>query len=299
MKFWDYQDGFSTLKTRLGRKFTATVDQFYEKAIDIGIEAKDPFVFRHASLEHTWQKCQKPYYNIWPAIYPLFRTVKLDIPCSAIHAPYESILLRLPESSENNFLRFGKHSPRTILFGHQEVAASLKSKELARGLVMAVDFGETGTDGSTVYTLKLFPLRDDLTVDEAANVLPFHESWREGLQIPQHAMTELVRLCCCVCLLGEDPELITPDVLSKDRAAFQLANAEYKKVIVDRAKRRGKHGFHVGQSVEQSPHYRRAHLATVWTGKGRQVAKIVLRKGAVVHRNKLSQVPTGFRPEDA
>jgi len=40
--------------------------------------------------------------------------------------------------------------------------------------------------------------------------------------------------------------------------------------------------------------YRRLHPALVWTGHGRTVPRIVLRKGSVVHRDVLAQAPTGF-----
>jgi hypothetical protein len=42
------------------------------------------------------------------------------------------------------------------------------------------------------------------------------------------------------------------------------------------------------------PHYRRPHPALVWTGHGRAVPRIVMRKGTVVHREMLARVPTGF-----
>ncbi len=61
-----------------------------------------------------------------------------------------------------------------------------------------------------------------------------------------------------------------------------------------RARRRGKLGWNVGQRIEVMPHYRRPHPALVWTGHGRTVPRIVLRKGSVVHRDVLARVPTGF-----
>ena len=48
---------------------------------------------------------------------------------------------------------------------------------------------------------------------------------------------------------------------------------------VDRARRRGKLGWNVGARIEVMPHYRRPHPALVWTGPGRAVPRIVMRKG--------------------
>ena len=53
----------------------------------------------------------------------------------------------------------------------------------------------------------------------------------------------------------------------------------------------------VGQQIEVMPHYRRPHPALVWTGHGRAVPRIVMRKGSVVHREVLARVPTVFGGE--
>ena len=51
---------------------------------------------------------------------------------------------------------------------------------------------------------------------------------------------DCVRLCCSLCLLENDPSVIEPDVLSKDREKFEASgDAKY----VDKAHRRGKIGL--------------------------------------------------------
>ncbi len=42
--------------------------------------------------------------------------------------------------------------------------------------------------------------------------------------------------------------------------------------------------------MEVAPHYRRPHMALVWTGAGRAVPKVVPRRGSVVHREKVEKV---------
>jgi hypothetical protein len=39
-------------------------------------------------------------------------------------------------------------------------------------------------------------------------------------------------------------------------------------MYVDKAHRRGKVGWNVGRHIEVAPHYRRPHMALVWTGTG-------------------------------
>jgi hypothetical protein len=42
-----------------------------------------------------------------------------------------------------------------------------------------------------------------------------------GVQIPEPLMRDCIRLCCSVCLLENDPSIISPDVLSKERDGFE------------------------------------------------------------------------------
>ena len=112
-----------------------------------------------------------------------------------------------------------------------------------------------------------------------------------GVQIPDSLVTDCVRLCCSLCLLENDPSVIEPDVLSKDRAKYQESGDEK---YIAKAHRRGKVGWNVGRRVEVAPHYRRPHMTLVWTGRGRAVPKIVPRRGSVVHREKVEKIPSGF-----
>jgi hypothetical protein len=96
--------------------------------------------------------------------------------------------------------------------------------------------------------------------------------------------------CCSLCLLENDPSVIEPDVLSKDRMRFEASGDEK---YIDKAHRRGTVGWNVGRRMELAPHYRRRHMALVWTGSGR----VVPRRGRVVHREKVEKVPSGFGRE--
>ena len=79
-------------------------------------------------------------------------------------------------------------------------------------------------------------------------------------------------------------------MLAADRAAYErTGDGKY----VSKAKRRGKLGWNVGPGIEVIPHVRRPHPALVWTGKGRAVPKVVMRKGSIVHQRKVEQMPHG------
>jgi hypothetical protein len=142
-----------------------------------------------------------------------------------------------------------------------------------------------------IYTYRNFPRRSGLTVEQSLAGLGKGITADMGVQVPEDLITDCVRLCCSLCLLENDPSVIEPDVLSKDRDKFETSGDQK---YVDKAHRRGKVGWNVGRHIEVAPHYRRPHMALVWTGTGRAVPKIVPRKGSVVHRELVEKVPSGF-----
>jgi hypothetical protein len=108
-----------------------------------------------------------------------------------------------------------------------------------------------------------------------------------------------LRIALTVILLADDPSIITPDVLSADRDRYESETDEaWKQRAVDRAKRRGIVGWNIGADYEVCPHYRRPHFGIRHTGKGRTIPRIVPIKGAVVHRSRLTEVPTGYMLPD-
>jgi hypothetical protein len=161
------------------------------------------------------------------------------------------------------------------------------------GLSVLVDVGEVmGEFGVPVYTYRNFPRKSGLTVEKSLADLEAKGLFAEiGIVVPESLMMDCIRLCCSLCLLENDPEIISPDVLADDRAKFE-ASGEQK--YVDKAHRRGKVGWDVGKHIEVIPHFRRPHMTLVWTGSGRAVPKIVPRRGSIVHREAVEKLPSGF-----
>ncbi|MEJ7590125.1 MAG: hypothetical protein WKF77_01115 [Planctomycetaceae bacterium] len=85
-----------------------------------------------------------------------------------------------------------------------------------------------------------------------------------------------------------DDEFIVPDVLNRDKAKPITAER------VERAHKNGKVGWDIGRELDVNPHWRRPHSALMWTGKGRTVARIVIRKGSIVRRSAVTDIPTSF-----
>jgi len=132
---------------------------------------------------------------------------------------------------------------------------------------------------------QLVPVRQRryVVTDVAKSTLP-----EQVLRTSANGSQHLVSLS--LCLLDNDPSVIEPDVLSKDRTKFEETGDQK---YVDKAHRRDKVGWNVGRQIEVSPHYRRPHMMLAWTGPGRSVPKIVPRRGTIVHRQKVEKIPTG------
>jgi hypothetical protein len=146
-----------------------------------------------------------------------------------------------------------------------------------------------------IYTYRNFAKKPGLTVEQSLASLGKKGVFADiGIVIPDELVTDCVRLCCSLCLLENDPSVISPDVLADDRDKYEAGGDER---YVSKAHRRGKVGWNVGHRLEVVPHYRRPHMALVWTGHGRAVPKIVARRGSVVHREVVERVPNGFGRE--
>ncbi len=285
MDFWHYR----TLREacRDGRAAEAP-DAFYRRAFTDALKVGSGQFYGQLRNEQQWEQARKPYYNVWPSIVPMLTRLNLALDSALIRLPTPALCIRFPR--QNNPLTFdwkGEPVPiRCMLMGEINDG---------RGLSILIDIGEVVTDGRDpgipIYTYRNFRRRHGLSVEQAIGELGANELADLGVQVPDELVTDCVRLCCSLCLLENDPSVIEPDVLSKDRAKF---GASGDRKYVDKAHRRGKVGWNVGRRMEVVPHYRRPHMALVWTGRGRAVPKVVPRRGSVVHREKVEKVPSGF-----
>jgi len=111
------------------------------------------------------------------------------------------------------------------------------------------------------------------------------------------------KLAAFASMLHQGNDLITPVVLSKHQARYDVETDEAaKKWLEDKAAQIQGRGFSIGKELYAqslvSPHLRNAHMALFWTGPGRKVPKLLLRAGSVVTPKHLSRVPTGYLGEE-
>jgi hypothetical protein len=115
------------------------------------------------------------------------------------------------------------------------------------------------------------------------------------LVYPTWILHAVARIVCTLCLMADDPQVVEPVVLKDDEQKFERSG---DLSLVEKARRRGNYGWHVGRAIEVSPHVRAACPAALyWTGEGRKIPKIRFRRGSIVHRKKFASVPTGFLDE--
>jgi hypothetical protein len=260
---------------------------FYETALGGALAMQSAQFFFQLNNERDWEQARRPYYNVWPSIVPMLTRLDLDLDSALIQLPLPALCVRLPK----------QHNPLTFEWrGQPFQIRSMLMGDMGDGQAISVliDVGETMNNGMfdmPVYTYSNFPRREGLTVEQSLAGLGRNVLADIGVQVPHELITDCVRLCCSLCLLEHDPEIISPDVLRKDRDRFdQTGDQKY----VDKAHRRGKVGWDVGRHVEVAPHYRRPHMMLAWTGSGRAVPKIVPRRGSIVHRSKVEMVPSGW-----
>lgn len=255
--------------------------------------------FAVGSIE-TWRSARSPYYKVYPGIVKSLTSLSLDTELSKLKLEKMCLLIRFAEGKEvsvcggvvklNSILVVstgsdvllsevvevgGKHLMPSTLFVSAfsetiEVVASDTAKHTTRQMIEKVPQGE---------------MEKDLQVE--ADKFIIEEQARLSVMSTKIALT--------VILLANDPSVIEPDVLGKDRLRYESeTDEEWKVRAVERARRRGTVGWTVGRKYESCPHIRRPHFGLRYTGKGGTVPRIVPIKGSIVHRKKVTDVPTGY-----
>ena len=239
--------------------------------------------------ERDWEKARRPYYNMWPSIIPMLTRLNLDIDSDLIQLPLPALCIRFPKDAAKNPLKFEWKGDEVSRPLHHAGRDQRRHRPLGTG-------GHRGSHGRRRRAdlhLPQFPPQagPDRGAKSIAGLGKVGCFPRFGVQVPDSLIMDCIRLCCSLCLLENDPEIISPDVLADDRAKFE-ASGDQK--FVDKAHRRGKVGWDVGKHIEVIPHFRRPHMTLVWTGSGRAVPKIVPRRGSIVHREAVEKLPSGF-----
>jgi hypothetical protein len=299
--------------------FRRYVNSLEQLALDMSgkqLHEVDPFTPVLAELEHKWQESGRPYYNLWPSIIEPLCKLNLDADASLFTLPLDELLVRFPDSDANP-LRWSwggtEWQVRSVLCqnamlfdepgGTKWVDEPPSHK---RGIALWIDCGEPAELG-LVENVEAKPVsgaghmrrlmykhilcEEGHSIEWSFTQLPSHNTTDFGVQYPDEIVMNVARIVGTLCIMSGDEEIVEPIVLARDSEKFR--QTQDQKFIV-RAKQRGVFGFDVGKAIEVSPHVRSPHPALFWTGVGRKIPQIRFRRGSVVHRKKLGQLPTGY-----
>jgi len=252
MEFFDYRtafDGFGQQGARYApdaflKAVKRQLDQTQLSKVQKSVE-----ILRFDS-ESLWDELSRPYFKIWPEVIPLLTNVSIDVPANLLRLPFPAFVLRLP--TKNNPLIAPKgHQVQSILAIEQ---AEADEKPV---IVLWIDIGETEPQGSPMLHWSKLDCGLNRTIEEAFGGPMMPDL--PGIAISDQLKRDCLRLAVSICFLSTGMDrLIEPDVLSKDLAAYTAArqtNDERRiRNIEQRAIRRGKNGWNVGQ------HERLRHL---------------------------------------
>jgi len=233
-----------------------------------------------AFSEESWAVSGRPFYNVWPIVLEMAREVKLDIPISSFKPPFESLVLSVPHGHEPSdittaLICWPKNECKSFCFYFTPDYAGFRG-----GFNLPYD-------ESKDFESWLSRVRAD------------GKKYHEGQESIEDNVIVMMRLLVLIGFLANDHDLITPIVLSKDQAKYDSAEStDVKEWLENRAAKRQGRGFDFGKKLtearEASPHWRNPHLCLFWIGTGRKTPVIKLRRGTVIQRVDMSNVPTGF-----
>lgn len=213
--------------------------------------------------QEEWYECVRPYYKVYPCIVDSLCKLKLDFNCECPDIPEGIISIRFAEG----------HEPKAK--NGNRIASLLVSK------VLAFDKGEKLLIQVTVKDDPDLNYRFCFdTNDESKTIQELLDDPKSELARREIAVLA-VRIALTVCMLADDPEIITPDVLSDQQGRFDKeADEKWKMRAREKAKNKGVFGWSVGKNIEVTPHFRRPHFAIRHTGQGRKIPKIVPSRDA-------------------
>lgn len=252
-------------------------------------------------VEKIWYGQSRPYYKVWPSILDSLLSFNLDVKITDIRIKPRVFAVRFGDGFE---IVSDKCVCTSFLAGI--IGVPTTAGEVFQMLVVFPIVCREGVriwDGMHLWTLLVnstpgFPNENATFSDSIANVNQLFKKADTYLG-EATIRTSIIKIALMIHMMADDPTVIQPDVLAKDRYRFDNStDPELRQRLIDKAKRRGAVGWRIGEQYETIPHYRRPHPALYHVGKGRKEQRVVFRAGSVVHRQKLTEVPTGYMDDD-
>lgn len=280
--FYEYKDSYSIFRKLYPQ---ITREQMYSIARKACDDSDATLSSAHLGWEIGWRKEGQPFYRVWPSVLSML--TRLDI------SKVSGGIMRMPEGLQNLLIQLPKGNKLNENGSEAEVVlvSGIETPQ-GNGLLIAVHKGE---EQGLMPVLDMWLFQSaDRPLAEIIDELPEESE----CNAPQNLRDNVIALVATLCLIGSNPELLEPILLTKDDAHRSKLGAEDLLRLRNKAIRRGRFGWDVGKSLDRIPHVRRPHPALVWTGEGRKTPRIVMRKGAIVHRQKIASVPQGYQDDE-
>lgn len=278
-----------------------TIVGVYDGLLELARQEQDSMHFTKLSFERYWVARDRPYYNVWPKIVDPLSRIDIDAVAPAdAQFPIDAVLVRFGKGA-GSLERNGRElqSALVVIAGAKENSRVAwddsipipSERELDNGPESRPMVSILANWGGPVcilqYWLEAATIGDGFR--QVENACGAEWCPEEGLR--------LMKFLAAIGIIAKNPssDLIQPDVLDKDRIKW---DETHEQAIVDRAVRRGKLGWDIGREIHCSPHWRRPHAALYHVGKGRKDTRIVFRKGAVVKRDDITKIPTGYLADE-
>jgi hypothetical protein len=284
-------------------------------------------------LEKAWRLIDRPYYNVFPVIESLCNKTRLDVRWDQVAFPFSPLLFRFGVGREphrlSSALVFTVPPPNCPGFdygqipaydtswasnGHEDVEWDCRPRfvvdtsdccdsakqsatfVLSRNLVCVGQFVKDDGYETNIWACRAGDWNE--TVEQTLNEGTCNERGNPVSSDNDKAADFLSRLAVFAALVGRGEDLITPEILSRDRQRYEDAEEAERRWIEARAAKINGRGFAFGKTLQErsdaSPHWRNPHMALFWTGEGRSKPVLKLRSGCVVTSTHLSKIPTGF-----
>ena len=322
-EFYSYQDTVPTLR------------KIYETAYGPGLSVDDVYHHHFEMLaanfptgstmifylwEDGWRLKNKPYYRVYPKMVEAMCRLNIDRVLSDEIAPpvgLDRLLVELPKGNklmdngaDVQFMLIDWLSVKTSesvgkpIGVPRAIALTSPEQEAIRSqLAIGIHYGEMDVDAFgtlPLWDIWRFPLKH-VTVGEqiSSSERDPTPACVDTRSLHVNTVTErrrLTSLALTLMMLENDPEIVLPDVLAADR---HKANKGNRDKLADKARRRGRNGWTIGEEIECSPHTRVPHMATFHVGEGRRRMIVKRRKGSIVHREKVVKTPTGYKGDES
>lgn len=242
------------------------------------IDSKYQFGIARMKSELAWYRNRRPYFNVYPYIEKKLCELSENIDMSELSLPFESIEVRTKTTT-------------VLMCNHKSLF--LFVMELGGGIYQEIAIPRMYTIGKTLHL--------------PASLVAEHWNPTGDAIFPHELVRSAIFICAGTCMLASDKSIVTPVVLNKHRKDGMTE--EERAAYAEKAIRRtGRIGFDVGRHIEKlraTAHYRNGCFAKYYVGKNHELYPknselikapvIKWRSGAIVNKDVLPSVPTGFK----